>query len=121
MVDTSKYADMIRDMWSDRFSVTVREEVTDPETKLTDFSEVIKIQDEPCKLSYSAPQPAAEGHAASAGMTAKLFVSPDINIPAGSRIRVEHHGRIFEFSRSGEPAVYTNHQEIELEKFRGWT
>lgn len=121
MVDTSKYVGMIRDMWTDRCSVTVREEVTDPETKLTDFSEVVIVNKEPCRLSYSALQTASGEHLTSAEMTAKLFISPDIDIPPGSRISIEHHGRKLEFSRSGEPAIYTNHQEIELERFRGWT
>ncbi len=121
MVDTSKYAGMIRDIWFDRCSVTVREEVTDPETKLTDFKEAVIVREEPCRLSYSALQTASGEHTASAEMTAKLFISPDIEIPPGSRISIERHGRKLEFSRSGEPAVYTNHQEIELERFRGWT
>lgn len=120
MVDTSKYAGMISDMWSDQCSVTVREEVTDPETKLTDFSEVVIVSEAPCRLSYSTLQTASGEHMDSAEMTAKLFISPDIEIPPGSRISIERHGRKLEFSRSGEPAVYTNHQEISLERFRGW-
>ena len=121
MVDTSKYAGMIRDMWNDLCNVTVREEVTDPETKLTDFKETVIVSEEPCRLSYSALQNASGEHIDSAEMTAKLFISPDIDIPPGSRISIERHGRKLEFSRSGEPALYTNHQEIELERFRGWT
>ena len=121
MVDTSKCAGMIRDMWSDRCSVTVKKEVMDPETKLTGFKESAIVSEEPCRLSYSALQTASGEHTTSAEMTAKLFISPDIDIPPGSRISIERHGRKLEFSRSGEPAVYTNHQEIELERFRGWT
>ena len=54
-----------------------------------------------------------------AGQVVNLFLTPDIEIPAGSRIVVRRSGnlnRTFEYVSSGEPGVFHNHQEIFLEK-----
>ena len=53
----------------------------------------------------------------------KLFLSPDVKVPAGCKIIVTRPNdveRTFTYSRSGEPGVFSNHQEIMLEPFRGW-
>ena len=49
--------------------------------------------------------------------TIKLFISPLVNVPAGSKITVTQNNQIQVYKASGQPAVYTNHQEIELELF----
>ena len=56
----------------------------------------------------------------------KLFLSPDVVIPAGCKIAVQRFNREgelvleFIFSRSGEAGVFTNHQEIYLTLWKGW-
>jgi hypothetical protein len=52
--------------------------------------------------------------------TAKLFCDADADIKPGSKITVSHAGRIFEFVQSGEPGVFTFHQEIMLVPFERW-
>ena len=39
-------------LWKDRCSFYVQQEVTDPDTNLTDFQEVPLLEDQPCKLSF---------------------------------------------------------------------
>ncbi|HBG1494195.1 TPA: hypothetical protein KPH48_002465, partial [Clostridioides difficile] len=46
--------------------------------------------------------------------TIKLFISPDIEIKAGSKLIINDK----EYVRSGESAIYPNHQEIILELFK---
>ncbi|HBF5228480.1 TPA: hypothetical protein KSJ92_004019, partial [Clostridioides difficile] len=46
--------------------------------------------------------------------TIKLFISPDIEIKAGSKLIINDK----EYVRSGESAIYSNHQEIILELFK---
>ena len=46
----------------------------------------------------------------------KLFLPPDVIVPAGSRIVVR--GRAY--AGSGIPAGYDTHQEILLTAFQGW-
>lgn len=99
-------------------TVKVWQEVEDPITHATGHKEVTLFTDQKCKLSYekqTSTTPA--GGPALIAQTTKLFIAPELDIPAGSKIIVTQHGKTVEFARSGEPAVYTDHQEIMLEAF----
>ena len=50
----------------------------------------------------------------------KLFLAPEIVISSNSKIVVTQNGVTDEYSASGIPAIYSTHQEITLESFRGW-
>lgn len=112
-------------LWTDRCTLTVREAVTDPKTHITGFVERVQFRDEPCRLSYKAgfrDLPTAEVDALGrAGQTVRLILRQDLEVPPGSKLTVEHAGRTEEYAQSGKSAVHTNHQEISLELFRGWT
>ena len=58
--------------------------------------------------------------AASISQAVKLFIAPEIKVKGGSKLVVEQNGVTTEYSASGEPAIYLNHQEIILELFKGW-
>uniref|UniRef100_UPI000D69078E hypothetical protein n=1 Tax=Clostridioides difficile TaxID=1496 RepID=UPI000D69078E len=73
--------------------------------------EVIVLENQPCKLSYKNIVSATEGKLAKLEQTIKLFISPDIEIKAGSKLIINDK----EYVRSGESAIYPNHQEIILE------
>ena len=45
---------------------------------------------------------------------ARVFLSPEIELPAGCRVIVSQHGATREFVSSGEGIVYPTHQEILL-------
>ncbi|EQE44856.1 hypothetical protein QCA_0963 [Clostridioides difficile CD40] len=66
------------------------------------------------KLSYKNIVSATEGKLAKLEQTIKLFISPDIEIKAGSKLIINDK----EYVRSGESAIYPNHQEIILELFK---
>lgn len=100
------------------FSLFQYEKVKDPETKATSQQEVLKLQDVPCHLSRSSiPAANQTESAASVEKEVKLFCSPDIEIPAGSKITVTQAGITESYKLSGIPAVYVTHQEITLELF----
>lgn len=110
-------------LWKDRCSVFVKEKVTDPTTHLTDFEEKPLLQDQPCKLSFETLTSTNGDEVATAQQVVKLFLSPDVKVPAGCKIVVTRPNdmeRTFTYARSGEPGVFSNHQEIMLEPFRGW-
>ena len=55
---------------------------------------------------------------AAVSQSVKLFISPELVIPPGSRIDVLRPGevpRTFRYKSSGPAAVYPTHQEIPLE------
>lgn len=110
-------------LWKDRCTVYHRVKVTDPKTKLTDFDEKPLLQDQPCKLSFETLNSTDGDHVATVTQSVKLFISPDVEIPAGCKIVVTRFNdleRTFTYSRSGEPGIFTNHQEIMLEPFKGY-
>ena len=111
-------------MWKDRCSVFVQAEITDLDTNLTDFQETPLFEDQPCKLSFKAlDTTTTTGNVAVMTQGVKLFLSPDVVIPAGCKIVVKRFNdleREFVYSQSGEAAPFTNHQEITLTLWEGW-
>lgn len=110
-------------LWKDRCTVYHRVKVTDPKTKLTDFDEKPLLQDQPCKLSFETLNSTDGDYVATVAQSVKLFISPNVEIPAGCKIVVTRFNdleRTFTYSRSGEPGIFTNHQEIMLEPFKGY-
>ena len=107
-------------LWKDRCSFYVQQEVTDPDTNLTDFQEVPLLEDQPCKLSFENLSTTDENHVATMAQAVKLFLSPDVSIKPGSKITVTQNGVTTEYSSSGVPAKYPTHQEIMLKLFERW-
>lgn len=111
-------------LWKDRCTIFIKKKVTDPFTKLTDFVEIPVINEEPCKLSFQTLAVNEEGDAAAKlTQSVKLFLSPDLEIPAGCKIVVKRFGvinREFVYARSGEPGIFTNHQEVPLAAWKGY-
>ena len=97
------------------------QEVTDTKTKLSSEKEVAVMEDQPCKLSYEKLNTAVQTEtAAKAAQVIKLFLAPEIVVKSNSKIVVTQNGITEEYSASGKSAVYSTHQEITLELFRGW-
>lgn len=114
------YQNALRYLWTGKCTVTVREAVTDPVTKITGFEEVVQYMDEPCRLSFGSSPATAGGVAASVDQSIKLFLAPNVKVPPGSKITVTQNNFTGEYEQSSEPCVYTQHQEIALQKFSGW-
>ena len=55
--------------------------------------------------------------AAQVSQTVKLFIAPDIQIKAGSKITVTQAGVTAMYTHSGKATVYDTHQEILLDLF----
>ena len=80
-------------------------------------SEKVEIcKNEPCRLSFkNISQAEQTGLGANVSQVVKLFISPEVYIPPGSRIEVTQNNVTRRYKHSGISAVYTNHQEIVLE------
>lgn len=119
MIDYDKHRKVIERLYEDQCTVKVWESFTDPITKITGHKEVTLIENQPCRLSFKnlSATIKTEGPAEVVQET-KLFIAPELKIPAGSKIVVtQKSGRATEFSYSGVPAVYPSHQEIILKLF----
>lgn len=111
----------IESLYKGTCTVKARESYKDPITKITTQKEVTKFENQPCKLSFEKQTTASStGGPALISQTSKLFIAPELDIPPGSKIIVTQNGKSTEYTRSGEPALYSNHQEIILDLFRGY-
>lgn len=96
-------------------------DVRDEKTKLSHEEEVTIVENQPCKLSFEKLNAVVQTDTASAkSQIIKLFLAPEVQVKAGSKIIVTQNGMTEEYSSSGQAAIYSTHQEIILELFRGW-
>ncbi len=110
-------------LWKDRCTIYQQLKSTDPQTKLTGFVEVETITDQPCKLSFETITTTNGDHVDTIAQNVKLFLSPDVIVPAGCKIvvkRLHPTKREWIYAQSGEAGVFTQHQEIPLVPFRGY-
>lgn len=115
MMDKTRKA--IEMMYRDRCTIVEYQPTKDPITKRTNNKEVVVLENQPCKLSYKNIASATDGKVAKLTQTIKLFISPNINIKAGSKLIINNK----EYIRSGESAIYPSHQEVILEIFKDKT
>lgn len=107
--------DALESLYVGKCTITGMTEVTDPETFITTFSEQTICENEPCRVSFSGLTAAVKSDTVSSvEQVIKLFIRPELVIPAGSKVTVTQNGKTAVYVSSGEPAVYTNHQEIIL-------
>ena len=107
--------------YSGTLAVTEMKKVTDEKSKLTKAEPVTVLENQPCRISVETLKHAVQtDSAATVTQVAKLFVSPDVSICAGSKITVMQDGAVTDYTSSGVPAVYPTHQEIMLELFERW-
>lgn len=91
------------------------QDVKDLVTKRTINQEVLVIENQPCRLSYKNITKTSDGDIPTLTQVIKLFISNEINIKAGSKIVVTQNNKTTEYKNTGEPAIYSNHQEVILE------
>lgn len=114
MVNRTRKA--IEMLYRDKCTIVEYQPIKDPITKRTNNKEVVILENQPCKLAYKNITSATDGKVAKLEQTIKLFISPDTEIKSGSKFIITNQNNITkEYIRSGEPAIYPNHQEIILE------
>ncbi len=115
------YKNALKRLWDGLCDVYVVETTVNTENGRNERTEVLKIQNEPCRLSFSNISTTTEQDSAPLIQQAvKLFISKSVEIPPGSKIVVTQEGEQTIYTNSGKPAVYSCHQEIVLEHFKEW-
>lgn len=111
----------IESTYEDKCTVTEIQHKRNPVTFLEEEQEVCTVEEQPCRLSFSSISAVSDGDYAKTAQSVKLFIAPELDIKAGSKITiVQKNGSTHSYKRSGVPAVYSTHQEIMLELFKGW-
>lgn len=102
-------------------TITEHQKITDVRSKLTSFEDVVVLENQPCRLSFSTNTTTNQTKsAADVNQTTKLFISPDITVKPNSKLTITQAGTTTDYTYSGVPAVYDTHQEIILELFERW-
>lgn len=103
-------------LWTGKCTIYEYQNVTDPETFQTIQKEVAILEDEPCRLSYNHEQATnIQSGAAVVSQSITLFIRKDLVIKPGSVIEITQNGVTEKYKGSGQPAVYSNHQQIVLQ------
>ena len=92
------------------------------ENKVTGFGEVVVLEGQPCRLSFgsTATTSPTDNGVSSVTQTVKVFLAPEIKVKPGSKLTITQNGVTTDYKNSGQEAVYSTHQEIDLELFKGW-
>ena len=115
------YKKAIQSLWNGRATVTVLNGVLNPANGRTEPKERVTVTDIPCRISHQTIRTTEpQDEAAQVAQRVTLYIDPSVDIPEGSKITVTQNGVTREYERSGKPAVYSCHQEIPIELFRGW-
>lgn len=118
----SGYSQALRRLWTGTCNVYVKGEDKINETNgRNESGDELLYEALPCRISFgSIPSTKEDGGAAEITQTIKLFIDSSVNIPPGSRLDITQNGVTESYERSGAAAVYSTHQEINLERVKGW-
>ena len=103
----------IESLYADTCRIITEKDTVDPDTGIVKTVRVASAE-YPCRISYKN-LPATRGDGIPVmTQSVTLFLSPEIDIPAGADVDVVRQGRHLHFKSAGV-SVYDNHQEISLE------
>ena len=109
-------------LWKGTCTVMGMGEVEDPITFVTTHGEVLIHENLKCKLSHKNISATSQtGAGAIVVQQIKLSLGNEHFIPPGCKITVTQNGKTADYTRSGEPGVFIDHQEIVLDIFKGWS
>lgn len=95
-------------------------EITD-ENGVTNFQDVMLYENQPCRISQSNVTAANNNYVVSElDKVIDLYIAPELDIPAGSRIVATFNDIATEYKASGIPARYATYQKIRLEYVGRW-
>jgi len=108
-------------LYTDTCTIIEYQEYQKP-NKSIGHREVQVLENQPCMISFKTSNSTDNTESASAlSQIVKVFLAPEINVKAGSKLSITRNGVTTDYKSSGEPALYDTHQEITLELFKGWS
>ena len=110
----------IESLYAGKCTITEHQKVK-KENKSTGFQDVVVLENEPCRLSFKTiTDTSSSGTASAVTQSVKVFLAPEIQVKPGSKLTITQNDVTTEYKSSGKPAIYSTHQEIVLELFKGW-
>lgn len=106
-------------LWRGNCTIKAWQAVEDPITHISTPKEVTLYENLKCKLSHEKLTNASStGGPAKIAEQIKLSLGNEYEIPAGCKIIVTQDNVTEEYTRSGKPGIFMDHQEIVLELFK---
>lgn len=116
-----KVRNAVESLYDGRCTITEYQKVN-KENKSTALNEIVVLENQPCRMSFGTVNPTNQTDTASVvAQTITVYLSPDVIVKPGSKLTITQNGVTNEYKCSGKPAVYSSHQEISLELFKGWS
>lgn len=110
----------IEKLYDSTCDIIVLQEIVD-ENGVTDFKDVTLYENQPCRISQQSVTKTANNHVVSeVDKVINLYIAPELDIPAGSKILVTYNNRTTEYKSSSLPALYDTYQKIQLECVGRW-
>ena len=113
----NRHKNAIERLYVDVCNVYEYKKVTDPKSKQTKTVRTLVYELLPCRISYGTfVRPSGDNVTSDLTLSAVLFLSPEVIIPAGSEIEVERSvvggSRVIKLKNTSVPYFYATHQEI---------
>lgn len=110
----------IEKLYDSTCDIIVLQEIVD-ENGVTDFKDVKLYEKQPCRISQQSVTKTANNHVVSeVDKVINLYIAPELDIPAGSKILVTYNNRTTEYKSSSLPVLYDTYQKIQLEYVGRW-
>lgn len=107
--------DAVEKLYEGVCTITLKEPVK--EKGVTKTVDKVYCENQKCRLSFQSTSASDESDTVSTSyQLIRLFIAPEIVIPEGAKITVTQHGRTDTYKRSSKPMVYSNHQEVLLDR-----
>lgn len=107
----------IESLYIDKCDIIQLVSEKNPINKRTELTEKVVHKAIPCRLSIKNSAIASNSDTGSSVVQLiTLFMTPELDIPPGSKFLITHYGRTFKYESSGYPAIYSSHQEIMLQR-----
>ena len=101
-------------------TIIVSEEY-EKENGATAFHDVVKFENQPCRISQQSVTKANNNFVVSeVDKVINLYIASELDIPAGSKILVTYNDVTTEYKNTGVPARYDTYQKIQLEIVGRW-
>lgn len=112
------YKKALTSLWIGKCDIYVLKHVQNPKNGRSEAREEKLHEQVPCRISYKDIATTDLQDGAKIVQSTKLILDAGVKIPPGCKIVVTQNGVTETYTRSGLPAVYTNHQEVELTLFK---
>lgn len=121
MLPTIKMVKAVESLYDGVCTITEYQKVKKPNGS-TGMAEVVVLENQPCRMSYRSVKPNELAEVANVtSQSVVVYLSPDVSVKPGSKLTITQNGVTTVYKSSGTPAVYSSHQEISLELFKGWS